>query len=56
MTSIFSNEYGLLLAMTDKLDESVGEIISALEEKGMLQNSIVVFASDNGAASEGTFS
>lgn len=39
--------------MVDKLDESVGLIISSLGKKGLLNNSIIVFAADNGAASEG---
>lgn len=41
--------------MVTKLDESIGSIVEALEEKDMLQNSIIVFMSDNGAASIGSF-
>lgn len=39
--------------MIDSLDESVGNIIEALEQNKMLQNSIVVFLSDNGGETEG---
>jgi len=39
--------------MTDKLDESVGEVVEALEAAGMLENSIIIFTSDNGGAPEG---
>ncbi|XP_033208875.1 arylsulfatase B-like [Belonocnema kinseyi] len=39
--------------MMTALDESVGRTVSALKKAKMLENSIIVFASDNGAQSEG---
>lgn len=39
--------------MVDKLDESVGLIIKELDRKSILNNSIIIFVSDNGAAPEG---
>lgn len=39
--------------MVDKLDESVGLVVDALAKTNLLQNSIIVFASDNGASPEG---
>ncbi|XP_001604760.1 arylsulfatase B [Nasonia vitripennis] len=46
-------ERRIYAAMMSKLDQSVGEVVSALRRKNMLQNSIVVFMADNGAATQG---
>src|SRR5205823_1700777 len=35
-------------AMVHAVDEQIGRIIAALEKAGMLENTIIVFASDNG--------
>ena len=39
--------------MMTALDESVGRTVAALKRAKMLENSIIVFASDNGAQTEG---
>ncbi len=41
-------------AMVDSLDQGIGEILEAIEKQGMSDETIVVFASDNGAARTGT--
>ena len=40
-------------AMVTRMDEQVGEVVSALEEEGMLENTIIIFTSDNGSHREG---
>ena len=42
--------------MVSKLDVSVGEVVAALKEKEMLENSVIVFLSDNGAPTHGIHS
>ena len=39
-------------AMTSALDDSVGEVIAALERKGLRDNTLVIFMSDNGGIAE----
>lgn len=39
---------------TEELDGSVGEIIKALESRGLRENTLVVFTSDNGAWFDGS--
>lgn len=40
-------------AMVTRLDHYVGELVEKLREKGMLENTLIVFASDNGPHLEG---
>jgi arylsulfatase len=40
-------------AMIDQMDESVGKIIKTLESTGQLENTLILFLSDNGGSPEG---
>ncbi|XP_063230212.1 arylsulfatase B-like [Bacillus rossius redtenbacheri] len=42
-------------AMVSKLDESVGRVVAALQSRRMLEDSIIVLLSDNGAPTIGTY-
>lgn len=39
-------------AMVDRMDQGIGRIIQALKEKGQLENSLILFLSDNGGCAE----
>ena len=40
--------------MVTAMDEAIGQIVAALEETGMRDNTLIVFSSDNGGPSPGT--
>ncbi|RUL87815.1 arylsulfatase [Tautonia sociabilis] len=40
-------------AQVDRIDQSVGRLVSALEEAGELENTVILFLSDNGCSAEG---
>lgn len=39
--------------MLSKLDDSVGDIVNALSSAGMINNSIIIFSTDNGGPAAG---
>lgn len=38
-----------------RLDDSIGRVVHALGDRGMLRNSLILFLTDNGAAPIGNF-
>ena len=50
-----SQEYprATFAAMVTRLDRYVGELVAKLREKGLLENTLIIFASDNGPHLEG---
>lgn len=39
-------------AMIDRLDQNIGRVLAQLEEMGVAENTLILFASDNGASAE----
>ena len=39
--------------MVSKLDESVGLVTAALDEAGLLNNTLIIFTTDNGGPAQG---
>jgi len=39
-------------AMVDRMDQEIGRVVAWLEQAGQLNNTLIMFASDNGASSE----
>ncbi|KAL1421912.1 hypothetical protein MTO96_022621 [Rhipicephalus appendiculatus] len=56
LTTLGTTTGTMFAAMVDNLDESIGRLTEALQSAGMLENSIIVFSSDNGALPYGTHS
>ena len=40
-------------AMIDRVDQNIGKLISALKKRGVFDNTLILFMSDNGACAEG---
>ncbi len=51
--ALFARHMEVYAAMVDRIDQNVGRLVGALEELGELDNTIIVFLSDNGASREG---
>merc|ERR1711936_1313302 len=46
-------ERQLYLAMVTAMDDAVGQVVGALEEAGLYQDSVILFFSDNGGPVKG---
>ncbi|XP_070150541.1 arylsulfatase B [Polyergus mexicanus] len=53
LKNIFDYNRRRFAAMLSKLDQSVGQVVEALHKNGMLQDSVIVFSSDNGGPAAG---
>ena len=40
-------------AMLDRVDQNIGKVLAKLKQQGQLENTLIMFASDNGACAEG---
>jgi arylsulfatase A-like enzyme len=50
---LFARHMQVYAAAVDSVDQSLGQLVAALERHGELDNTIIVFTSDNGATAEG---
>jgi len=50
---LFARHMEVFAGMVDSVDQNLGRLLGALDELGELDNTIVVFTSDNGASREG---
>ena len=39
-------------AMVDRMDQGIGRVLEALEKNGQMDNTLIIFLSDNGCSSE----
>ncbi|MGL5272954.1 MAG: sulfatase-like hydrolase/transferase, partial [Phocaeicola sp.] len=51
----WTREMATFAAMIEIMDDGIGELVESLKKKGMWENSILLFFSDNGATQEGGF-
>jgi arylsulfatase len=49
----FDNIMAVYAAMIDCIDQSVGRMVAGLRDRGMMENTLILFLSDNGCNAEG---
>lgn len=50
--SVEARRMAVYAAMVDRMDRNIGDVLDALERSGQLENTIILFLSDNGPAGE----
>ena len=48
----YDRRMAVYAAMVDNMDQGVGKVVKSLEEKGILENTVIMFLSDNGGCPE----
>lgn len=49
-----SKRMEIYAAMLDRVDQNVGRVLAKLKDQGKLENTVILFASDNGGCAEGS--
>lgn len=53
---LMAEKMAVYAAMVDRMDQNIGKILTALNDQGLKENTLIVFLSDNGGADEwGTY-
>lgn len=52
LRNVESRKMEVYAAMIDRLDQNIGRVLTALEESGRSENTLIMFVSDNGASAE----
>jgi arylsulfatase len=50
---VMARKMAIYAAQVDRMDQGVGRVIDALKQKGVFDNTLIMFLSDNGACHEG---
>ncbi len=50
---LMARKMAIYAAQIDRMDQGVGRVIDALKQKGVFENTLIMFLSDNGACHEG---
>ena len=51
----WTHDMAIYAAMIEIMDEGIGKVVETIRRKGMLENTVFLFLSDNGATLEGGF-
>ncbi len=51
--AVMARKMAIYAAQVDRMDQGVGRVVDALKNKGVFENTLILFLSDNGACHEG---